>query len=109
MVGVTLFYLGQSGKALLGFLQSRLELGGVHFALGNLLVHLGYGSGVYDTNYNGQAAANIANRNAGASIFSSGIGLAGSGLNAWGRYYGGGSPGGGNSGFIDPATGQWRQ
>ncbi len=49
---------------------------------------LGYGNGVYDTNYNGQAAANNAQRNSGGAMFGAGMGLVGQGLGAYGSYAG---------------------
>ncbi len=57
---------------------------------------LGYGNDVYNTNYNGQAAANISSGNNGAALAGAGFGLMGNAAGAYLRYgqpqYGYGSP-----------------
>lgn len=49
---------------------------------------LGYGSDLYNTNYNGQAAANISQRNNSTALTSAGLGLVGSAANTFGNLYG---------------------
>lgn len=58
---------------------------------------LGYGSDLNNTNYNGQAAANISQRNNSTALIGSGLGLVGNAANMYGNYAGAqaGRPGGG--------------
>lgn len=78
---------------------------------------LGYGQDVNSTNYNAQAAANIAAGNRNSAMMGAGLGLVGNAANAYGNYAGAGryngtpGSGGGNAGIngsnsaINPATG----
>jgi hypothetical protein len=61
---------------------------------------LGYGQDVNSTNYNAQAAANIAAGNRNSAMMGAGLGLVGNAANAYGNYAGAGRvpPGSGNQG-----------
>lgn len=50
---------------------------------------LGYGSDLNNTNYNGQAAANISQRNNSSALMGAGLGLVGNAAQAYGKYAGG--------------------